>query len=142
MARGVLLDTCTISELQKKKPDPNVLEVFGQLNDQTTFLSVMVVAEIEKGILRHPSTEFRLRLREWLRRLEKTYQVLPFNRKVARVWSSLMAKQESVGFNRALADSFIIATAISYDLSIFTRNTKDFEWADINVINPWNQLAD
>jgi predicted nucleic acid-binding protein len=34
-------------------------------------------------------------------------------------------------------DSLIAATALVYDLTVITRNTADFEGADVNVINIW-----
>jgi predicted nucleic acid-binding protein len=37
-------------------------------------------------------------------------------------------------------DSLIAATALAYDLTIVTRNTKDFEGSGAATINPWDAL--
>jgi predicted nucleic acid-binding protein len=37
----------------------------------------------------------------------------------------------------ALVDSLLAATAIEHDLSIVTRNTKDFAELGVTIINPW-----
>lgn len=34
-------------------------------------------------------------------------------------------------------DSLITATAIAYDLTLATRNTKDFDSFGIDLYNPW-----
>jgi predicted nucleic acid-binding protein len=41
--------------------------------------------------------------------------------------------------NIKLPDAIIAATALVYELTIITRNTKDFEKIEgLNVINPYN----
>jgi predicted nucleic acid-binding protein len=36
-----------------------------------------------------------------------------------------------------VVDSLIAATALSYDLTIVTRNVRDFESAGASTLNPW-----
>jgi predicted nucleic acid-binding protein len=35
-------------------------------------------------------------------------------------------------------DSLLAATAIQHGLDMVTRNTKDFDYFNLDVINPWN----
>ncbi len=42
-------------------------------------------------------------------------------------------------YKTKLPDAIIAATALIYDFSLITRNTKDFEnIPDLKLINPWN----
>ena len=36
-----------------------------------------------------------------------------------------------------IADGMIAATALEHDLSIVTRNVKDFEQLGVTIVNPW-----
>jgi predicted nucleic acid-binding protein len=35
-------------------------------------------------------------------------------------------------------DGLLAATALQHDLSLVTRNTRDFEGLGVRLINPWN----
>jgi len=44
-------------------------------------------------------------------------------------------------YNLKLGDSIVAAMALIYDLSLMTRNTKDFKWLDgIQLINPFENV--
>jgi len=36
-----------------------------------------------------------------------------------------------------VTDGLIAATALHHDLTIVTRNVKDFEQIEVSVLNPW-----
>jgi predicted nucleic acid-binding protein len=36
-----------------------------------------------------------------------------------------------------VVDGFIAATALEYDLTVVTRNVKDFAGLGVSVFNPW-----
>jgi hypothetical protein len=44
-----LLDTCLISELVKKEPNAAVLRWLDECDEQTLFLSVLTLGELQKG---------------------------------------------------------------------------------------------
>jgi predicted nucleic acid-binding protein len=35
-------------------------------------------------------------------------------------------------------DSLLAATALQHDLTLVTRNTKDFAGLDLQLVNPWS----
>jgi predicted nucleic acid-binding protein len=37
-----------------------------------------------------------------------------------------------------MADGFIAATALEHDLTVVTRNVKDFAGLGVRVLNPWD----
>ena len=59
-------------------------------------------------------------------------KVLPMSRDIVDKAIQLR-RQRKMG----LADSFIAATALDYDIQLVTRNTSDFDWIeDLKLLNP------
>jgi predicted nucleic acid-binding protein len=82
----------------------------------------------------------RMQLEQWLTHdLEQWFagRILPVDRQVAMRWASLVAQGTRTGRPLPTVDSLIGATALAYDLTIVTRNTKDFEGIGAATINPW-----
>jgi toxin FitB len=50
-----------------------------------------------------------------------------------RCWAKLMHRRA----HHHIEDALIAATAVVYDLTIATRNTKDFKSLDVDLINPF-----
>ena len=57
---------------------------------------------------------------------------------VADHWGRLLAQ---AGRPVAATCSLLAATALHHDLRLVTRNTKDFNYAGLEVINPWQTVA-
>ena len=57
---------------------------------------------------------------------------------VALVWGDLMGFAKRSGRGLSSMDGLIGATALAHELSLATRNTKDFEGLGINLMNPWS----
>ena len=62
-----LLDTCVISELVAKQPNPKVVEWIDSIEETRLYLSVITIGEIRKGIEKLPDSQRKAALREWLR---------------------------------------------------------------------------
>jgi len=60
------------------------------------------------------------------------------DRQVAGRWASLAAQGARAGRHLPTVDSLIAATALAYDLTIVTRNTRDFEGIGATLVNPWD----
>jgi predicted nucleic acid-binding protein len=45
-----LLDTCVISELVAKQPNPKVVAWIDNIDDERLYLSVITLGEIERGV--------------------------------------------------------------------------------------------
>ena len=62
-------------------------------------------------------------------------KVLPMSRDIVDKAIQLR-RQRKMG----LADSFIAATALDYDIQLVTRNTSDFDWIeDLKLLNPMQE---
>jgi len=137
-----LLDTNVISELRKVefgKANPNVTAWAASVDADELFLSVITAMELETGVLqleRKDPSSGRI-LRGWLDRVLREFKnrMLPFN-----LEDALCCARLHVPDRRAKMDAFLCATAKIHGMIVVTRNTKDFEHADVSLLNPWGSI--
>ena len=133
-----LIDTNVISELVREKPNKKVLEWFATIPNDSIYISVLTLGEIRKGIEKITTPARQHKLRAWLEvELPEWFQerMLTIDKNVADRWGLLQAQ---ISRPLPVIDSLIAAIALHYDLSIVTRNTKDFNYPLLQVINPWD----
>lgn len=136
----LLLDTNVLSEVTKLRPDEAVLKWLHGLDEDRTFISIMSIAEIRRGVALMDSGRKRDALDDWLthdlpQRFEN--RIISVEGPVALAWGDLMALAKRSGRGLASMDGLIAATAVAHQLALATRNTKDFEGFGINIIDPW-----
>jgi predicted nucleic acid-binding protein len=136
----ILLDTNVLSEVTKPRPDVHVLQWLDDLDEDRSFISVVSIAEIGRGVALMHMGRKRETLAEWLaqdlpQRFE--HRILPVNEPVALAWGDLMGTAKRRGRGLSSMDGLIAATAIAQDLTLATRNTRDFEGFGIELIDPW-----
>ncbi|SFJ58402.1 type II toxin-antitoxin system VapC family toxin [Aerobium aerolatum] len=136
----LLLDTNVLSEVTKPNPDEGVLKWIHGLDEDRTFISIVSIAEIRRGVALMDSGRKRDALGEWLahdlpQRFEN--RIIPVEEPVALAWGDLMALAKRRGRGLASMDGLIAATAVAHQLSLATRNIKDFEGFGVDILNPW-----
>ncbi len=136
----LLLDTNVLSEVTKPIPEARVLEWLDGLDEDRTFISVISIAEIRRGVALMDAGRKRDALAEWLAtdlpgRFEN--RVIAVNEPIALAWGDLMGLAKRSGRGFSSMDGLIAATAIVHDLTIATHNTKDFEGFGIEIVDPW-----
>ena len=136
-----LLDTCVISELVAKKPNPKVVSWIDSIDPDSAYLSVITIGEIRKGIEKLPDSRRKTTLHSWL--IEELMarfsgKILPIDTEVVLMWGQLIGSLESDGKKMAAIDSLIAATALYNHCSLVTRNETDFKHTGIGIINPWD----
>ena len=137
-----LLDTNAISEWVKPRPNPGIILWLDEVDEDRTYLSVITLGELRKGIDRLPGGRRRDRLDQWLDgELRDRFgdRVLPVDVAVANTWGQLLARAENAGTALGGIDALIAATAIVHDLQVVTRNVGHFQPAGVDVICPWQQ---
>jgi len=135
-----LIDTNVVSEVRKKKKaNPGVRAFFKKAvaNDMPLFLSVVTVGELRRGVeLVRYRGDLRqaLQLEQWLDALLDEYQdyILGMNHDIAQLWGKLRVPHPENAIDKQIA-----ATALIYDLTVVTRNQKDFVKTGVRVLNPF-----
>ena len=137
---GYLLDTNVISELTKLRPEAKVVSWFHATSEELLHLSVLTIGEIRKGIDSLPRSNKRALLESWLANdlvLRFAGRILDVNLDIAERWGLISAQAKIGGAPLAVVDGLMAATALHYNLTLVTRNTKDVQVAGINTLNPW-----
>lgn len=65
------------------------------------------------------------------------HRVLPLDRSAAECAARLRASAQQAGRALDVGDALIAGTARAHDLTVATRNVRDFEGLDVEVFNPW-----
>lgn len=132
-----LIDTNVLSELRKRQADANLVAWVRARPRESLYLSVLSLGEIRKGIEGVADAAFRQTLTDWLEvELPKYFlgRVLGLDAQVADRWGRLQAR---AGRTLPVVDAMLAATALQHDLTLVTRNVKDFEGLGVTLINPW-----
>jgi toxin FitB len=135
-----LLDTCLVSELVRKKPDPRVLQWVADYDEELAFLSVLTLGEIQKGIARLDDKKRKATLQKWLDSdLRDRFgdRILPITLDIAQTWGILQGEAEALGIAIPTIDGLIGATAIAHNLTVVTRNESDIARTGAKILNPW-----
>jgi predicted nucleic acid-binding protein len=136
-----LLDTNVISELRKAKvgrADRNVLAWASRIPAASLFLSVIVLQELEIGVLRaeRRDTIKGAILRAWLHNQvipEFAHRTLPVDTEVV-----LRSAAFHVPDPAPVRDALIAATGLVHGMTVVTRNISDFAPTRVTVVNPWD----
>ena len=135
-----LVDTNIISEARKKtKANKGVRDFFKQAINENTplFISVITVGELRRGVecirYRGDSRQANL-IEKWLTSILDEYSdfILPIDEEIAQLWGHLRTPNPECAL-----DKLIAATALIHDLTVVSRNLKDFKKTGVRVINPF-----
>ena len=132
-----LIDTNVMSELRKRQADANLVAWMQARPRESLYLSVLSLGEIRKGIEGVADAAFRQTLTDWLEvDLPKYFlgRLLGVDAQIADRWGRLQA---SAGRTLPVVDAMLAATALQHDLTLVTRNVKDFESLGVPLVNPW-----
>lgn len=132
-----LLDTNIVSELRKgSRCDTNVAHWHSTLDPNSTRISVLVIAEIRRGIelLRKKDAPQAAHLDKWLSGLRKGFssKILPVDEQIAEKWGIINSTHRMSSI-----DGFLAATAMVHDLILVTRNVSDIERCGVKFFNPF-----
>ena len=134
---GFLLDTNVVSEMMKSRPSPQVVAFLAQPAE--LWLAALVVHELEFGLQLAPPGRRRERLRADVSSLLTSYsdRILPIDRASAEWAARFRAEASRSGRLPDVVDILIAGTAKAHDLAVATRNVRDFEGLDVDLVNPW-----
>lgn len=132
-----LIDTNVLSEFRRRQPEQKVVAWMQARPRQSLFLSVLTLGEIRKGIERSDDGPRKQLLIDWLEVELTNYfvgRLLAVDAPTADRWGRLLAL---AGRPLPAIDGLLAATALQHDLTLVTRNTKDFAGLGVRLLNPW-----
>jgi toxin FitB len=138
---GYLLDTNVPSEFSRDRPDPRVVAWLKAQPPTMLYLSAVTIGEIRKGLVVLPQGRRRIELEAWFHSDLLVWfrnRILPVTDSIADRWGVLEGQCQLKGTPLNTADGMIAATALEHNLTLVTRNMKDFAGLDVVLLNPWD----
>ncbi len=136
----VLLDTNVVSKLLRPSPSPALECWVAGCQAMDLHFSAIGEAELRFGVSILPAGRRRDALAsaiEAILREDFEDRVLAFDSRAAREYAAITAARRTAGRPVAPADCQIAAIARSQDLTIATRNVRDFADMVIELVDPW-----
>ena len=131
-----LIDTNIISELCSRRPNFGVVRWSQGVSE--FLLSAVTVEEVSYGLALQPNA----RLSSWFDKFfNGPTQILAITKEIAQQSGTLRGALGRSGIARTQADLFIAATAIIHNLTLVTRNVKDFKGLPLTVLNPFRDKS-
>jgi predicted nucleic acid-binding protein len=144
--RGFLLDTNVVSSLAASSGAPSVKAWASRVDENRLYLSVITLAEYDKGIAQLPDADPN-RARYSARRdaLVERFagRILTVSNAVTRRWGEISGRvKRDTGHPPGVIDTLLAATSIEAQLYLATRNVKDVIHSGAAIFNPWNDDAE
>ena len=132
-----LLDTNVVSELRRPRPHGAVVAWVEAVPDDRLHVSAVTLGELQAGveITREQDHDKAAEIEAWIGRVAGLYNVLPLGGACFRVWARLMHRKP----DHLVMDALIAATAAVHDLTVVTRNVRDFGRLGTSTLNPWRR---
>ncbi len=131
-----LCDTNIISEIMRPRPQPEVSQWLSR--QEKVYLSVITVEEIYYGL----AYKEAMRQLKWFKKfLRLRAEILPITPAVAQRCGLWRGKFRRQGVARTQADLLIATTAEAHNLTLVTRNIRDFEDCGLQLFNPFTGEA-
>jgi predicted nucleic acid-binding protein len=130
-----LLDSNVVSELRKNRPHGAVIAWLESVHNEEIGIPAIVFGELQAGaeITRKQDTTKAAELDRWIDEIAEGWEIVHLDALIAREWARLVDRRNRTLFE----DAMIAATARVHRLIVVTRNTKDFEGFDVEVLNPF-----
>lgn len=131
-----LLNTNVVSELRRTRGNANVQKWFHSIASEDLYLSVIVLAELRRGVerIRRRDVIQASRLEAWLTRVKAAFdgRILPITVPIAEEWGRI-----NVPDPLPILDGLIAATARVHGLTLVTRNVSDLQRTSVSLLDPW-----
>lgn len=134
LSTSFLADTNILSELIRKRPDPGVLQWAQDV--RRLAVSAVTVEEVYFGLSWKPNPGIRLWFEGFL---DTNCEILPVTAEIAKRAGEIRGQLQAHGQTRSSADMMIAATAQEHDLTLVTRNVRDFADCGIPLLNPFRE---
>ena len=135
-----LLDTNALSEYTKVRPNAGYVEWSGLQSADALSTSVIVMGELRFGVVDMEPGPKRLMLEGWMIEVAAGFgpRILAIDLPVVNAWADVALRHRRALRTVSAADELIAATAIAHDLTLITRNTRDFQFSGCKLHSPWS----
>lgn len=135
-------DTNVVSELMRPDPSDHVIDWF-QDHEGDVYLTAVTIKELYFGMLRLPDEKRKQRLREAITgiAMDCADKTLALDAYSGFLCAELHAEALAAGRVPTIEDLMIGAIAKRNDCVLATRNTKDFDYLSIDVVNPFEPTS-
>ena len=131
-----LIDANVISEPTKLIPNRKIVSWLTK-NEANLVVDAIIIGELRMGILALPRGRKRKVLEQWFEEVVEAIDCLPWDASVSKRWAALVVNLKRKGETVPLLDGMIAATALEHDLTVVTRNTRDFRKTGVKTFNPF-----
>jgi toxin FitB len=137
----ILLDTNVLSLLARRGGWPVAEAWIAQQDPDDLFISGVSAFEMLKGVESLSPGRKRDILHEAVQNLlygAFTNKILPFGLAEASAAAAFQSQRNAAGRPVQSLDILIAGTALAHNMTLATRNIKDFDGAGLKLLNPWN----
>jgi toxin FitB len=133
-----LLDTNIVSELRRPRPHGAVVAWLESVADVDLHVSAVTIGEIQAGIgiTREQDAAKADEIEAWLDQVAQTFNILAMEARAFRTWAKLVHRRS----HEILEDAMIAATATVHNLTVVTRNVRDFRKLRVPTFNPFEAV--
>ena len=139
--KGYLLDTNVIASLIAPNGAPSVKAWASAQDEGRLFLSVVTLAEYDKGIAKlgedHPHRARYVADRDALE-ARFSGRIVSLSDRAVRRWGVLAGRiLREAGRPPPVIDTLLAAAAVEHELCLVTRTVKDVSGTGAEILNPW-----
>ncbi len=137
----IVLDTNILSELTRRHPHQGVLSWLDSVPATEVVTTAVTAAKLLYGVARLPAGHRKTALTAAVHGLldeDLRGRVEPFDKIASNHYAMVVADRDRVGRPISVADAQIASVCRKLQAALATRNVRDFEHVDLELVDPWH----